>query len=118
MNPTKTTGAFLAGTLVGSLIGAAAALLYAPRSGEETRTVIREKGIELKDKAVERGEEIRHKAEEVAAQTRERAADLQHRSATFIDEQRERIMHAVETGKARFQKKEVVEAAPQPEMPA
>ena len=38
-------GAFLAGFLVGGLIGAATALLMAPQSGEETRTLIQEKGI-------------------------------------------------------------------------
>ncbi len=129
MNNTKTAGSFLAGTLVGGLIGAAVALLYAPRSGEETRTVIREKSVELKDKAVERGEEIVHRAEEVASQTkerleataqatRERAAELQTRGQSFLDEQRERITHAVEAGRKTFQKKgaePVLEVANEPQ---
>ena len=41
-------GAFLAGFVIGGLVGAATALLLAPQSGEETCTVIRDKGIELK----------------------------------------------------------------------
>ena len=44
-------GAFLAGILIGGLVGAAAALLLAPQSGEETREQIREKSIELRDRA-------------------------------------------------------------------
>ncbi len=36
-------GAFVAGILVGSLVGAATALLMAPQSGEETRAIISEK---------------------------------------------------------------------------
>ncbi len=48
---------FFTGVVVGSFIGAAAALLMAPQSGEETRTLIRDKSIELKDKAVELGQD-------------------------------------------------------------
>jgi gas vesicle protein len=44
-------GSFLAGILIGGLVGAAAALLLAPQSGEETRTQIREKSIEIRDRA-------------------------------------------------------------------
>jgi gas vesicle protein len=44
-------GAFLAGFVIGGLVGAAAALILAPQSGEETRAVIRQRGIELRDQA-------------------------------------------------------------------
>lgn len=36
---------------VGVLIGGILGVLYAPKSGEETRKVIKEKAVELKDKA-------------------------------------------------------------------
>ena len=42
---------FFAGLLIGGAIGATSMLLLAPQSGEETRTEIRDKGIELKEKA-------------------------------------------------------------------
>lgn len=51
-------GAFFAGLMVGGLIGAAVALLTAPQSGEETRTLIKDRGIELKDKAYEYGQDV------------------------------------------------------------
>jgi gas vesicle protein len=94
-------GNFLIGFVVGGLIGAAAALLLAPQSGEETRALIKEKSIELRDKAVETAEDARVRAEEalevaqarakaayeevqlraadLARVTSERAADLSHR---------------------------------------
>jgi gas vesicle protein len=59
-------GSFLAGFLIGGLIGAATALLLAPKSGEETRTIIKTKGIELKDKATETTAELKTRAEEYA----------------------------------------------------
>ena len=37
------TGRFVTGLVVGSLTGAAAGLLFAPRSGRETRDVVRHK---------------------------------------------------------------------------
>ena len=47
----KEISSFFTGFFVGALVGGAAALLLAPQSGEETRSQIRDKGIELKEKA-------------------------------------------------------------------
>ncbi len=69
-------GAFLAGFLIGGMVGAAVALLLAPQSGEETRTIIHDRSIELKDKAVEKAETARIKAEAAAADARARADEL------------------------------------------
>src|SRR4030066_2267810 len=69
-------GAFLAGFVVGGVIGAAVALILAPQSGEETRTLIHDRSIELKDKAVEKAETARIKAEAAAAEARARADEL------------------------------------------
>ena len=69
-------GAFLAGFVVGGVVGVVAALLLAPQSGEETRTLIHDRSIELKDKAVEKAETARIKAEAAAAEARARADEL------------------------------------------
>jgi len=69
-------GAFLAGFVIGGLVGAAVALLTTPQTGEETRTLIHDKSIELKDKAVERAETARVKAEAAAAEARARADEI------------------------------------------
>ncbi len=59
-------GAFFLGVLFGGLAGAVAALLFAPQSGEETRAVIRDKAIELKEKASETLGETLTQAEKTA----------------------------------------------------
>jgi len=70
-------GSFLAGFVIGGLIGAGVALLMAPQSGEETRGLIKDKSIELRDRAVETADDARAKADQFAQQARERAAEIQ-----------------------------------------
>jgi gas vesicle protein len=48
--PTNNILNVLVGMLIGSLAGAAAMLLLAPQSGKDTRTQIKKKGIELRDR--------------------------------------------------------------------
>ncbi len=98
-------GAFVSGFVIGGLVGAAAALLLAPQSGEETRTLIRDKGIELKDQVEQSAAETRAKAEELAQEARMRAEDLQKRGQVILDEQKTKIEKAVESGKKAAKKK-------------
>ncbi len=53
----------MSGLLLGGIAGAITALLLAPQSGEETRKVIIDKSIEIKDKAIETVDEARKQAE-------------------------------------------------------
>jgi len=69
-------GAFLVGFIVGGLTGAVVSLLFAPQSGEETRALIRDKSIELRDRAAETAEEALARAEGAAAEARARAEEL------------------------------------------
>jgi gas vesicle protein len=69
-------GAFLVGFIVGGLTGAVVALLFAPQSGEETRALIKDKSIELRDKAEVSAEEALARAEQLAADARARANQL------------------------------------------
>jgi gas vesicle protein len=100
-------GAFLAGFVLGGLVGAAVSLLLAPQSGAETRAVIRDKSIELKDKAVVVAEDARHRADELAAQTKERAVELQHRGKETFAEQKARLNTALDTAKKAVRRKQV-----------
>lgn len=77
---------FFAGFVVGALVGAAAALLMAPQSGEETRDLIRDKGIELREQADELSAEARKRAERVQVQAREKALELQSQVKQAVDE--------------------------------
>lgn len=69
-------GAFLVGFIVGGLTGAVVSLLFAPQSGEETRALIRDKSIELRDRAADTAEEALARAEAAAAEARTRAEEL------------------------------------------
>lgn len=68
-------GSLLSGFFIGGLIGSAAALLAAPRSGQETRAMIRAKSVELKEKALDSAEETRLRAEQTLTEARTRAAE-------------------------------------------
>jgi len=50
-NESSRVGGYLAAVASGALVGTAAALLYAPRSGKETREMIAKKGRDLKGRA-------------------------------------------------------------------
>ena len=69
-------GAFLVGFIVGGLTGAVVSLLFAPQSGEETRALIRDKSIEIRDKAADTAEDALARAEAAAADARVRAEEL------------------------------------------
>ncbi len=95
-------GAFLIGFVVGGLAGAITALLLAPQSGEETRTLIKEKSIELRDKATESIEdayaqaeaaavEARSRFDELAKTTKEKANELQQRGMILLEEQKSKL---------------------------
>ena len=98
-------GAFITGFVIGGLVGAAVSLLLAPQSGEEPRTLIREKGIEIKDQVEHTAEEARLKAEQLATEAKTKAEDLQRRGQVVLEEQKTRIEKAVEAGKKATQRK-------------
>ena len=68
-------GAFLIGFLAGGLVGATTALLLAPRSGEETRGQIHQKGVELRGKAEGAFDGAHVKAKAVVADIKRRAEE-------------------------------------------
>lgn len=59
------------GFVVGGLIGAAFAILYAPKSGKETREGIRHSAEELLEKAKEQYEETSREIEELVGREKE-----------------------------------------------
>ena len=94
-------GAFFAGFLVGGLIGAGAALLLAPQSGEETRAQIRDKSLELRERAEVALDDARAKVEAVAADIKRRAEELQIQSKVVLEEGQKHLAEAVEEGRIR-----------------
>jgi len=81
---TAAIGYFIAGVSV----GAAGALLLAPKTGEQTRKLIAKKAGEGKDYVTSKGREIRGQAEELVDKGRE-----------LVAKQRERLAEVLEAGK-------------------
>ena len=79
-------GAFLVGFIVGGLTGAVAALMFAPQSGEETRAVIKERSIELRDKATAEAEEAWKHAEAAANEALQKAEELSKQAMAQSEE--------------------------------
>jgi gas vesicle protein len=74
MGENASGGEFFAGFLIGALVGAAVTFLFAPQSGEETRMLIRDKGIELKDRADGLSGEARVRVKEAVGEGKTAAA--------------------------------------------
>jgi gas vesicle protein len=99
---------FLAGLLLGGLIGAGVALLLAPQSGHKTRRQIRRKGRDLREQTtdtitdtIEDGvAQVRSKAQQVTSSIQEQTEALQQRGQDVVDKGKERFVAVVEAGKA------------------
>ena len=78
--------------LAGLGIGAILALLFAPKSGKETRDFIAQKAEEGKDYMTTRGKELRKQAEELV----EKGKDV-------VTKQKEQLSAALEAGKQAYQ---------------
>jgi len=76
-NESSRVGGYLTAFAIGALVGTGAALLYAPRSGKETRDLLTKKGRDLKG----------------------RASDALDDAADFVQGKKAELAAAVEAGK-------------------
>ena len=97
-------GAFFVGFFVGSISGAIAALLLAPQSGEETRTMIKDRAIELRDQASTTIEETIARAEKTAQDAVKRAETMLEQAKKRAGEIAEKGQVILEEGKEKFAK--------------
>lgn len=67
----RDSGSSVGSFLVGALVGAGMALLFAPRTGKETQAEIRERALQLKDTAEDRVREASRHLEERLDDARE-----------------------------------------------
>lgn len=80
---------FIVGLGIGTLVG----ILFAPKSGEETREFLSQKA-----------DEGREYAQKKARELRERAEDLIERSKEIMNREKGSIAAAVEAGKETYQR--------------
>jgi gas vesicle protein len=88
--------AFFLGVLFGGLVGAVVAILFAPQSGVETRHLIRDKSIELKDQASDYAQQVGQRAGEYAQAAGQKAQEMGQKGQILIEEQTAKV-----TGKAK-----------------
>ena len=93
----------LKGMFVGSLVGAAAMLLFAPQSGEETRAEVQKGATDLRDRATEKINmavgQVKSKANQITTDAQGKAEELKHEGKHLVARQLERVSHAAEAGK-------------------
>jgi gas vesicle protein len=87
------TGSKVSFFLVGLGIGALVGILFAPKSGDETREYLSSKADEGRDYAQRKARELR-----------ERAEDLLERSKEIMARQKDAVSSAVEAGKETFRR--------------
>ena len=80
---------FLVGLGIGALVG----ILFAPKSGEETREFLSQKADEGRDYAQRKAKELR-----------ERAEDLVEQSKQVVSRQKDSISAAVDAGREAYQR--------------
>lgn len=105
--PEYENGSSMASVLVGLLIGAAAGavamLLLAPQSGKKTRTLIQDKGIELRDRATgmvnETMAQVRSNTSRIAASGVQKVDELKQQGQDLLAEQLGRVSAAAHAGK-------------------
>jgi gas vesicle protein len=84
--------------LVGALSGAALAILFAPRSGRETREMLGEKLRETQERSRQAGEKAIERGREVA----DDAARYLDRQREALEKRRDRLASAVEAGRQAY----------------
>ncbi|HEX4232276.1 MAG TPA: YtxH domain-containing protein [Bryobacteraceae bacterium] len=99
--------------LLGLGIGVGAGLLFAPRSGEETRQYLLDKAgegtdyvkartDESKDYLRQRTEDVKGAAADLVEKGKGAASDLVEKGKTTVNRQRENLTAAVEAGKQAY----------------
>ena len=66
---------FAAGLMIGALVGAGVALLFAPHSGEETRRLIRRKAKRIASEARDRFDDVKERVRAARRKAEEAISD-------------------------------------------
>lgn len=97
----------LASFLVGVGVGVGLGLLFAPKSGEETREI-------LKQKADEGTEYLKKQTADLRENASARANDIIDKGRDVINRQMDNLNDAIQAGKQAYREKVEGDGAPQP----
>ena len=87
------SGSVLLSFLLGGVVGAGLALLFAPQSGRETRQKIKDLADDVKEKSAE-----------YVHQAKEKATSLVEEGKGYYDEKKSILKSAVDAGKEAYEK--------------
>lgn len=80
---------FLAGFIVGGAIGAVAGVLLAPRSGEETRKMLKDTADDMARRADETAKQIKVKADDAVSDLQKKGDEIKEKLQDLIAKQKE-----------------------------
>ncbi len=116
------SGTTLLSFLTGTVIGAGLALLYAPKTGVETREMLTDYGNDLRDKTRHLPESLRDSAEDIAGRGKhlinrgrdliEQGTEMVNSGKDFLDDKKSALSEAIEAGhNAMLEEKEELTAS-------
>jgi gas vesicle protein len=85
---------FATGLVVGSLVGAAAALLYAPKKGNEFRNDLRDTSIKLKERTMQKKDETMLKAKLGKMDAKDAVNSMKEKSGSMSVSARQKLQEA------------------------
>ncbi len=119
---------FFKGFLFGGVVGAVIALLYAPKSGKETRDEIRKRSLELRDdaeakldlakqqaeayleQAKRKLDQLRQEVEESVSTVKSRATGLVEEGKGVVGKETSRVKDAIEAGLSAYKEEKAVKS--------
>jgi gas vesicle protein len=101
----------LTGLIVGGVVGATAMLFLAPRSGEEMRSGVKDKALELRDRTTETVKDtlkdtlsqVKSKRDGLTDGFKGKAKGLKHKGQDMLVEKLDRVSEAVEAAREAIQ---------------
>jgi len=107
---------FMIGTLLGGIVGASVALLFAPKSGKEIREdlntgaqQVRDRADEWKDVAYEKSNEFSQRMKETKGQLQDKVAEMKNQAQGQNDEVAQDIADAIEEATEELERQEANE---------
>lgn len=98
---------FIGGLVLGAVVGAAAALLLAPSSGEDTRELIRSEGFALKQRGQDFSDDRMHEAQQMVKQGQKDVSNARARMDSAMQDQKDHLQETIDASKqAASQRKE------------
>ena len=96
----------LSGLLLGGLIGAGTALLFAPQAGEQTRAAIQNKTVELRDRTTEG---VKGAVSQVTNKTRQVASTVLGRGQEYVQQGRDALENQMDEVAQTVNRKKAVQ---------